>query len=671
MSNQVNNEAIHIKTLHFPEAQHKRPGMYTDTSSPNSTTREVVDNGLDEADAGYCNNIRININNSGSPYAVVSDDGRGIPLYEKDGKNVIIDILTNAHTGGKFDMKKTVDREIYSIGMNGIGQKITNALAKNYFVLVNIKKSYESSYRAGFSFSDEIMDAVNNMDKPVFLNHYKLGYANELGIYEFNDLKDRLKDYNTYGNLDELNWSTLTIYEPSEDFFETTKIKYDVRELKLAKSDNPKLSIKLNDKEIDTFDVTKDSFSSTNFIDDKVFNFEFKVPAHLWDKEITDNEEITKLSHRDYEHFNPISRFKIAFGFSNNDFSSVTDGSVVKLTTGSGAHIKYSMDAMGIILSEVYPNLDASDIKYGLRLFTLFYAHNDQLVYTGQNKEGLRTIKGYSKTMMIDSMRPVFKNLVKSNKEFFDALVARIMDYKSTMGKLSTKKYIDNLGLINYSEDTRSAVAGVHIYECSSRDMSLRELHICEGKSASGGLLKARGGLPHVAVLPLRGKAKNSSNLDLEEALQNPELVSMLKAIGVGITPYVDLSKARYNKIIIDTDADVDGKHIRALILATYGTHLPELIEAGMLYIAVAPLYKQGDKYIWEFNEDELDKNKKFDRFKGLGSTSPKILRETMLDNKNRILIKVTNHEIENALHLLRSATAKRNLMVANGIVEL
>lgn len=659
------NETIEIISLEFPESIHKRSGMYIGSNkNPDVIVREPIDNCLDEAGFGYCNKIHINTKSS---YVVIADNGRGLPVYnnEKD-EPIVNDILTKLHTGGKFAFAKSVDKEVFSLGLNGVGCKASNALSEDYIVVINVQKSVSSAPNK--EYSEMINSSLKDPeDSPFFIIHYKDGYFQKSFITEPVGITDYLasvsKDIKLPDNFTE--FSTIVVMKPSQRFFETTKVTYDIRELKLSKLLNPEVNIIFNGDSISKFDFKTDSMPNTDFFAGKTFSFDVTVPAHLWDKVVTSNEQVTVMTPTEYDNFNPISKFKVFFGFSNTDFSMVTDGSVNKLETKTGAHINKTVDMIGKALSDRYNTISPNDVKFGLRSFVLFFGHNDVLNYSGQTKERLGSIRAFNDNVAFPEFKKQLTKLMKDEEAYFDALVVRLNEYKLAIGKMSQKDFVN--ATVIYGDDKRSRGLGVAIAECSSKNREECELFITEGKSAGGNLKQARDTRIH-AILPLKGKVLNSSDSELEDALKNPEILSMINGIGVGVHPYVDLSKRRYGKVIIASDADVDGNHISALILGAFATHLPEVIDSGLLYIGLAPLFEQDGKYIWD--ESEVNKSKHFNRYKGLGSCSPKVLKDTLIDKSTRRLVRVTNDNIDKALELLRSSYSRKLLMIENGIFD-
>jgi DNA gyrase subunit B len=206
--------------------------------------------------------------------------------------------------------------------------------------------------------------------------------------------------------------------------------------------------------------------------------------------------------------------------------------------------------------------------------------------------------------------------------------------------------------------------------DCYSKNREQCQLWIVEGESAAGSLVKARDPAIH-AILPLKGRPMTTVYKDIEEVLENDEMRDLISCIGVGVKDYYNLDKVRYGKIVIATDADVDGFAIASSVLATIIDHMKFLIDKGFVYVSVAPLYYQNGKYFYTNADfDKLDKNKSFTRFKGLGELSPNQLYDSMLNPKNQILIQVTSERVEETLALLTRTGARRDLMISNGVVS-
>lgn len=631
-------DEIEIKRLKFPENIRRRSGMYIgSTLDPKVIIRELVDNSVDELLNGYASYVDVT---TYEPYSIVIDDGRGVPVYvDPDDPEFTITraLFTESHVGSKFD----ADENDITMGMNGIGTKATNALSSRFICIVNLKKKDLSTTLPW------IKEKAATLQNPAYVIEWRSGIF-ELEVVVEAATLDTLLDTEIVEKLESKDsWSTCMIAYPEpldektgEGIFKTLKFDYEVSSLEIsAMFLNDHRKIILNGKEVKPFSVQK-AFDKTNFLANQLFRVDF---------------ECNKF------------RFLTLFGWSSDDFQHSYKGSVNTLTTNEGYHIRFiRTKVLGQALSDKYPILNPSDATYGLRQFTLVMCKEPQ--FNSQTKERLDWIAGFTEHEVAREGVKAFTKELNANQEYFEALKDRIVEYKREVGKLALKDFVNSV-VTKGDEVKRNRGLGAAVYDCDSPDREKTELFIVEGRSAGSNMLQARDE-KYMAVLPLRGKPLNTAKVDdLEAVLENPEMRSMINIIGAGISPFADISKARYGKIILLADADPDGKNINALLLGTFAVYLPEAIEAGMVYISDIPLYKQDGKFIFKDNEDELDRSRRFTRFKGLGELNPNELEEVAVDPSSRRLIQVTSEYILDALDIIRTAGAKKRLMVDNGIV--
>lgn len=634
---------IKIGRLKFPDNIRKRSGMYIgSTLDPRVIIRELADNSGDELMAGHATYVDILAREM---YSIVLDDGRGVPLYidpEDETVTITRALFTESHVGSKFDSE---DDEA-SMGMNGIGTKATNALSARFICVVNLKiKDLNTTL-------PWIKEAAEKLQNPAYVIEWRSGIFHKEVVVEAATLDTEL-DTPVIERIEaKPSWSTCMVsypepYEEVEDeegnkvakgIFKSMKFEYDTASLEInAMFLTGDRYIALNDKRIQPFSFRK-AFDKTKFLNDQTFQVDF---------------ECNKF------------RFVTIFGFSADDFAHSYKGSVNTLTTNEGFHIRFIRNkVLGAALAKKYPILVPSDAQYGLRQFTLVKCKDPE--FNSQTKERLDWIKDFTENDVAKAGIQAFNDVMNEHPEYFEALKDRIVEYKREIGKLALKDFVNSV-VQKGDEVKRNRGLGAAVYDCTSPDREKTELFIVEGRSAGSNMLQARDER-YMAVLPLRGKPLNTVKVDdLEEVLKNPEMLSMINIIGCGISPFVDLSKARYGKVILLADADPDGKNICALLIGTFGTYLPEAVEAGMIYVSEIPLYKQDGKFLYD--EEGLDRSRRFTRFKGLGEMNPSELEECVVTADTRRLIQITSENMLHALDIIRSAGAKRKLMLDNHII--
>jgi len=262
------------------------------------------------------------------------------------------------------------------------------------------------------------------------------------------------------------------------------------------------------------------------------------------------------------------------------------------------------------------------------------------------------------------------KYLRKNYDVFTKPLLEKFQAYRESLTKLSTMDFLNknvNYGSVDSGKVSRSCTVS-KLLDCSSTEVDKTELFIVEGDSAGGTLQMARNPKIH-AVLPLRGKTLNVVNATLERIVTNTEFNSLINSLGCGIHPKEDVSKLRYGKIIICTDADPDGAQICALLLGAFSKLTPELVKSGKLWIACTPLYKQGSVYVWD--EANLDKSKPFKRFKGLGELNASELKETAIEVTTRVISQVTADDttLQSTTSLIGDSSYRKNILIKGGVI--
>ena len=601
-SNEEYNESD-IQVLEGLEAVRKRPGMYigtTDIKGLHHLVWEIVDNSIDEALAGYCKNIEIIINKDNS--ITVKDDGRGIPvgIHPKTGISTVETVYTVLHAGGKFGGGG------YKVsgGLHGVGASVVNALSK--WVTVTVYKDCK------------IYEAK-------FVNGGKI--AQKLTVI---------------GECEPNRTGTTVSFKPDPDIFDTDVYDYEtlkvrVRELAFL---NRGLKITLRDDRDDE-DTTGDSFHYEGGISEYVrFLNQNKTPIH---------EDIIHLQGEEDGVF-----FEVAMqyndGYTDNIYSFVNNIN----THDGGTHEEGVRRALTRVINNYARKINAlkdkddsltgDDVKEGLTMIVSCKHPNPQ--FEGQTKGRL----GNSEVRKLaDSVfSKGFERFLMENPQ--DAKIIIDKCILASRARLAAKRA---------RETTRKSDLAItnffgKLSDCKSKDPSISEIFIVEGDSAGGSAKKGRDSMTQ-AILPLRGKILNVEKARLDRALGNEEIRTIITAFGTGIGQEFNLEKLRYHKIIIMTDADVDGDHIRVLLLTLFYRFFKPIIEAGHVYAAQPPLFRiqhgkirkyvlteeEKEKYLSTLPENVRDKAQ-ITRMKGLGEMDAEELNETTMDINQRVLRQIS-----------------------------
>ena len=603
MNNNDEYNESDIQVLEGLEAVRKRPGMYigtTDIKGLHHLVWEIVDNSIDEALAGYCKNIEIIINKDNS--ITVKDDGRGIPvgIHPKTGISTVETVYTVLHAGGKFGGGG------YKVsgGLHGVGASVVNALSK--WVTVTVYKDCK------------IYEAK-------FVNGGKI--AQKLTVI---------------GECEPNRTGTTVSFKPDPDIFDTDVYDYEtlkvrVRELAFL---NRGLKITLRDDRDDE-DTTGDSFHYEGGISEYVrFLNQNKTPIH---------EDIIHLQGEEDGVF-----FEVAMqyndGYTDNIYSFVNNIN----THDGGTHEEGVRRALTRVinnyarkinaLKEKDDSLTGDDVKEGLTMIVSCKHPNPQ--FEGQTKGRL----GNSEVRKLaDSVfSKGFERFLMENPQ--DAKIIIDKCILASRARLAAKRA---------RETTRKSDLAItnffgKLSDCKSKDPSISEIFIVEGDSAGGSAKKGRDSMTQ-AILPLKGKILNVEKARLDKALGNEEIRTIITAFGTGIGQEFNLDKLRYHKIIIMTDADVDGDHIRVLLLTLFYRFFKPIIEAGHVYAAQPPLFRiqHGKIRKYVLTEDELDKylntlpdnvreKAQITRMKGLGEMDDEELNETTMDINKRVLRQIS-----------------------------
>ena len=587
-------DAGQIQVLEGLEAVRKRPSMYIGSISSRGLhhlVSEVVDNSIDEALAGYCTMIQVLIHKDNS--ITVKDNGRGIPVdMHKVGKPAVEVVMTILHAGGKFgDGGYKV-----SGGLHGVGVSCVNALSEKMEVEVR---------RGGKVYGIEFSKGKTVV--PL----YEKGITEETGT--------------TVHFLPDATIFTETVYS-----YETLRLR--IRELAFL---NKGVKIELRDErtgEGEMFHYEGGIISFVNYINRSKTAINEK-PIYIEDEKDTNIVEVA-LQYTDT--------------YSENIYTYVNNIN----TEEGGTHLSGLKQALTRTindyarkinaLKEGDENLSGDDVREGLTAVLSLKVRDPQFEGQTKTKLGNSEIRGIVDNMISDGLAEFFEeNPVEAKKIVEKSIIsARARAAARKARELTRRKSALEI----------SSLPG-KLADCSSRDAEKTEIYLVEGDSAGGSAKQGRD-RGFQAILPLRGKILNVEKSRLDKILSNEEIRSMITAFGSGIGEDFDLSKARYGKIIIMTDADVDGAHIRTLLLTFFYRYMQPMIRAGHVYIAQPPLYlvRNGQKHYYAYSDDELqqtldqvgrESNPYVQRYKGLGEMNPEQLWETTMNPEGRTILQV------------------------------
>jgi DNA gyrase subunit B len=596
-----NYDASAIQVLEGLEAVRKRPGMYigtTDVKGLHHLVWEIVDNSIDEALAGYCNHIEITINKDNS--VTVVDNGRGIPvgIHPKTGISTVETVYTVLHAGGKFGGGG------YKVsgGLHGVGASVVNALSS--WVVVTV---------------------------------YKEGKVYEV---KFADGGKTVQPLTVIGACEEDKSGTTVTFKPDADIFDTDIYDYEtlkVRTRELAFL-NKGLRLTLTDKR--SGEEKQETFHYEGGISEYVkFLNKNKTPIH---------EEIIHLQGEEAGIM-----FEVAMqynsGYTDNIYSFVNNIN----THDGGTHEEGVRRALTRIINNYARKnnflkdkdaaLTGDDVKEGLTMIISCKHPNPQFEGQTKGRLGNSEVRKIADNVFAEG----FERFLMENPEEAKIIVDKTMT--AARARVAAKKARE---LTRRKSDLDVVNFGGKLVDCKEKDPSVCEIFLVEGDSAGGSAIKGRNSMTQ-AILPLRGKILNVEKARLDRALSNEEIRTIITAFGTGIGEEFDLSKLRYHKIIIMTDADVDGSHIRVLLLTLFYRFFRPIVEAGHVYAAQPPLFciKHGKtiKYVLDPEERDaylatLNPNTKYEitRMKGLGEMDAEELNETTMDINHRILRKIT-----------------------------
>lgn len=608
MSNQQYT-ANSIKSLKGLDAVRKRPAMYigsTGSSGLHHLVYEVVDNSIDEALAGFCNRIDVIIH--GDESITVSDNGRGIPVdYHNEEKMSALQlVLTTLHAGGKFDNSS------YKVsgGLHGVGVSCVNALSS-------------------------VLQVEIFRDNKIYFMEFKRGVPND--------------DVKIIGSTDLTG--TKIKFKPDSDIFESVSFSFDVLSKRLRELAflNKGVTITINDERSEEkfheFCYPGGLSSFISYLDEN------KTPLHS--EPICFNQSRDNIELEIAMQYND-SYTENIFSFANNintiDGGAHLSGFKKGLTRCINTYISKNN-----LLKNNKVEIKGEDLREGLTAVISVKLSNPQFEGQTKTKLGNSIVSGIVESFVVDVLGMFLEENPSISKKIIEKCInsAVAREAARRARQIARRKTVmDGGGLPGKLAD------------CSEKDPNKCEIFIVEGDSA-GGSAKMGRDRTFQAILPLKGKILNVEKARIDKVISHEEIQIIVQALGTGFGKNVDdegfdISKLRYNKIIIMTDADVDGAHIRTLLLTFFFRHMPELIEKGNVYIAQPPLYKiksgSGERYV--FNDEEKDlilkewserKNISIQRYKGLGEMNPEQLADTTMNPDTRILLNVKMEDVVEA----------------------
>ncbi|AXR77670.1 DNA topoisomerase (ATP-hydrolyzing) subunit B [Natrarchaeobaculum sulfurireducens] len=604
MSQESEYGAGQIQVLEGLEAVRKRPAMYigsTDSRGLHHLVYEVVDNSIDEALAGHCDDITVTIHEDNS--VSVTDDGRGIPVdthdeYDRPALEVILTVL---HAGGKFDNKS------YQVsgGLHGVGVSVVNALSER--LEIEVKRDggvFTHAFERGEPDGDmqQVRDLEPAEDTGTRVQFWPDGEIFEADTFSFSTLANRLRE------LAFLNSGVrITLRDEREDgddgvVEETYEYEGGIREF------------------VEYLNETRSAMHpDVIYFEDEDQNIQVEVAMQA-------TEELQGSIHAFANNINTreggthLTGFKTALTRTINDYAQNND-----------------------LLSDLEDNLKGEDIREGLTAVISVKHPDPQFEGQTKTKLGNSEVRGIVESAIHERLGTYFEE----NPDTAQAIVMKAVE--AAKARMAAKKAEE---LTRRKSALESTSLPGKLADCQTKDPEEAELFIAEGDSAGGSAKQARN--PEFqAVLPIKGKILNVEKHRLDRILENDEIRNMITAIGAGIGDEFDVDEIRYKKIIMATDADVDGAHIRTLMLTFFYRHMRPLLEGGYVYATQPPLYRiryRGETYdaMTDAERDEIVAEKcdgnptQVQRFKGLGEMNPEQLWETTMNPENRILKQIT-----------------------------
>jgi DNA gyrase subunit B len=596
-------DASAIQVLEGLEAVRKRPGMYigsTDARGLHHLITEVVDNSVDEAMAGYCNEIVVTIHQDGWMSNV--DNGRGIPVgdHPKMKKSALEVVMTVLHAGGKFGGGG------YQVsgGLHGVGISVVNALSEK--VIVEVRQN-----------------------GGIFMQEYRRGKP-LAKVRRIGDIDPK----------DPFQHGTTTKWLADSEIFETNEYNFDSIAQRFRETCylTKGLRIKLVDERTDR---------------ETAFYFEGGIVSFV--RHLNRNRNVVHL--RPFYAQKQVGNYNIEVSLQYNDSYGESVHSFANNinTVDGGTHVSGFRSALTRILNEYArknsllkekdANLSGEDVREGLTAIISVKLPEAQFEGQTKGKLGNADMAGAVQTTVAEGLAVFLEENPAAGKRIIEKCLTAA---RAREAARNARELVQRKGALD------SMTLPGKLADCSERDPAKSELYIVEGDSAGGSAKQGRD-RRFQAILPLRGKILNVEKARLDKMLQNAEIRTLVTALGVGIGDSFDISKLRYHRVLLMTDADVDGSHIRTLLLTFFFRHLEPLILGGYLYIAQPPLYRvaTGKEKHWVYSDDQRDallnklrasgaKDPEVQRYKGLGEMNPEQLWETTMDPQNRTLLQVT-----------------------------
>ncbi len=609
--------ADNIKVLKGLDPVRKRPGMYigsTSSTGLHHLVYEVVDNSIDEVLGGYCSQIEVTILSDGSVEVV--DNGRGIPcdMHQTEKKSALEVVLTTLHAGGKFNK----DSYKVSGGLHGVGLSIVNALSEWLYVEIHqAGKIYVQKYARGIP--QTTVEVVGNTDKT----------------------------------------GTKIRFFPDSQIFSTTEFDFDILNTRFMEQAflNPQVTIKLIDKREEEEEEVVHHYSGglSEFVSYLLKNSKTLTPDPIYisgsynDTEVELAIQYTKGSEEKIRSY--------VNNINTVDGGTHLTGFRIALTKSINDYIKkYDLLASGKKKKNEELQIIGKDTREGLVGVLSIKVREPQ--FEGQTKAKLGN----------EEAQEAVNHVVKDKlSEYFDIhadITKKILDrvIQAAKARLAAKRARE---MVRRKSALESSTLPGKLADCSTKKREKSELFIVEGDSAGGSAKQARD-REFQAILPLRGKILNVEKSSLDKLLKSDTISDIITALGTGIDDDFDITKSRYGKVFIMTDADVDGAHIRTLILTLFFRHFREMINDGMVYIAIPPLFKlsvgKESYYVYTEKEQvrmlkelrgETNRKVSIQRYKGLGEMNPEQLWNTTMDPDTRRMAKVTMEDAELADSIL------------------
>ncbi len=605
---QKDYSASNIQILKGLEAVRKRPGMYIGTTGEEGLHHlvyEIVDNSIDEALAGYCDQVDVFIEQGN--IIRVEDNGRGIPtdIHPEEGVSALEVVLTKLHAGGKFD------KNSYKVsgGLHGVGVSVVNALSEWLEVTV---------YRNG----------------EIFYQRYKRGIP-EKAVAVLGETE---------------RTGTVVRFKPDGEIFKDTQIfKFDILSSRLRELSFLNKGIKINITDFRTPVPKENKFLFEGGVKSFVsFLNENKKPLQ--------SEPIYFESEKETEK--GVVKIEVAMEYSES-YNELILSFVNNINTREGGtHLSGFKTALTRVFNEKLKTskvgkrskltepLSGEDTRFGLTAVVSAKVPDPQFEGQTKAKLGNTEIKKITETIVYDNLLLYFEQ----NPDTVEVILSKAVE--SSMARMAAQRARANVLRKNSLES--GSLPG-KLADCSEKDPSLCEIYIVEGDSAGG---SAKGGRDskHQAILPLWGKMLNVEKARIEQVVDNDKLKPVIQALGTNVGKHFNLEKLRYDKVIIMADADVDGSHIRTLLLAFFFRYMTQLIETGHIYLAMPPLYKieykkkhyyayddnEKDRILNEIGISEEENSVKIQRYKGLGEMNPEQLWDTTMNPETRQMMKVT-----------------------------